>query len=131
MPSKTTLQKLSPGEAELLEIFWQQGPLTLSRLHEIYTDGTGKPTPQTIQTRLNRMVAKQLLVRNDEFPAVYRSAVSREKTQGKFIDLLENLADRYFAPLILRLAEKRSLTPEEVEAMKLAVDGQQKMRNEK
>ncbi len=117
----TNLQKLSPGEAEILEIFWQHEPLTLARLHEIYTDGTGKPTQQTIQTRLNRMVAKGLLVRSDDFPAVYRSEVSREKTQGKFIDLLENLADRYFAPLILRLAEKRSLTPEEIDAMKITL----------
>jgi predicted transcriptional regulator len=114
--------KLSPGEAQLLEIFWSRGSLTLAELHQIHADLSGKPTVQTLQTRVNRMVAKELLHRNNEFPAVYRSAVSKEKTQGKFFDLLEELAGRNLAPLMLHLAKKRTLTEEEIKALEKVID---------
>ena len=112
-----TFTKISPGEAELLEIFWSKGRLTLSQVYEIYSGGSGKPTLQTIQTRLGRMVAKGLLSRSDDYPAIYDTLVAKEETQGKFFDLIESLADRNFAPLMLRLAEKRSLTAEEIAAL--------------
>ncbi|MCL2119909.1 MAG: BlaI/MecI/CopY family transcriptional regulator [Planctomycetaceae bacterium] len=112
-----TIRKISPGEAELLDIFWVNGKLTLSQVHEIHSNGTGKPTLQTVQTRLGRMVAKGFLSRNGEYPAVYDALIAREETQGKFFDLIESLADRNFAPFMLRLAEKRSLTPEEIAAL--------------
>ena len=114
-PQKIT--KLTPGEAELLGIFWQHGPLTLSRVYEIYTSGSGVPALQTIQTRLNRMVAKKLLKREGSFPAVYTCLVSKEKTRGVYFDLIEELAGNDLAPLMLHLSEKRSLTPEEIAAL--------------
>ncbi len=129
MKKKSQITKLSPGEAELLEIFWSQGPLTLADLHKKHADQNGKPTVQTLQTRVNRMVAKELLHRNDEFPAIYRSAVSKEKTRGKFFDLLEELAGRNLAPLMLHLAKKRTLTDEEIAALETVID-QQKNRRE-
>ncbi len=111
------LTKLSPGEAELLEIFWQQGPLPLSRVHELYCEKHSSPVVQTIQTRLGRMVAKGLLRRGNEYPSLYSAAISREQTQGTYFELLEELAGRNLAPLMLHLAEKRSLTDEEIAAM--------------
>ena len=84
MPKKTTT--LTPGEAELLGLFWQYGPLTLSQTHEIYTAGSSAPALQTIQTRLNRMVTKNLLRREGSFPAVYSSAID-EKILAAFISI--------------------------------------------
>jgi predicted transcriptional regulator len=115
MQKKTT--PLTPGEAELLGLFWQHGPLTLSQTHELYTSGNGTPALQTIQTRLNRMVAKNLLRREGSFPAVYSSAIDRKKTRGIYFDLIEELAGNDLAPLLMHMSEKRSLTPEEIEAL--------------
>jgi len=112
---KTTT--LTPGEAELLGLFWQHGPLTLSQTHEIYTSGSGTPALQTIQTRLNRMVAKNLLRREGSFPAVYSSRINKENTRGIYFDLIEELAGNDLAPLLMHLSEKRSLTVEEIEAL--------------
>lgn len=117
MKKKQTVKKISPGEAELLEIFWSRGPLTLSQVHEIYSGGTGKPALQTIQTRLGRMIAKGFLAKSDAYPAIYEALITKGETQGKFFELVESLADRNFAPLMLRLAEKRSLTDEEIAAL--------------
>ena len=108
---------LTPGEAELLGLFWQHGPLTLSQTHEIYTSGSGTPALQTIQTRLNRMVTKNLLRREGSFPAVYSSRINKENTRGIYFDLIEELAGNDLAPLMMHLSEKRSLTAEEVDVL--------------
>lgn len=126
------ITKLSPGEAELLEILWEHGPLPLSRVYEIYTNsGVGSPVLQTIQTRLQRMVAKKLLSRSSEYPALYAAAISKEQTQGKFFELLEELAGRNLAPLMLHLAQKRSLSDEEVQAMEKILSKHRKQNSRK
>ena len=128
MKKTETIKKISPGEAELLDIFWAQGTLTLSQVHDIYSGGSGRPTLQTIQTRLARMVAKGFLSRSDDYPAVYAALITKEETQGKFFDLIESLADRNFAPFMLRLAEKRSLTPEEIAALETILNKEKNSR---
>ena len=122
-PTNNTV-KLTPGEAELLRLFWQHGSLTLSQAYEIYTAGSGSPALQTIQTRLNRMVAKQLLRREGSFPAVYSSTICKEKTRGAYFDLVGELAGDDLAPLMLHLSQKRSLTPEEIDALETIVQQQ-------
>ena len=117
MPSRKKSTTLTPGEAELLRLFWRHGQLTLSQTHEIYTAGTGTPALQTIQTRLNRMVAKNLLRREGSFPAVYSSLIDRENTRGVYFDLIDELAGNDLAPLLMHLSEKRSLTAEEIDAL--------------
>jgi len=118
MKKEQKLVKLSPGEAELLELFWDHGQLTLPRAYELYL-GTGKsPSYSTIQTRLNRMVDKGLLDRSADFPAIYTSNIAREDAQGKYFELLDSLAGKNLAPLMLHLFEKRSLTQDEVATMK-------------
>ncbi|MCL2347539.1 MAG: BlaI/MecI/CopY family transcriptional regulator [Planctomycetaceae bacterium] len=124
----TQTTKLTPGEAELLGLFWQHGPLTLSQAHEIYTGGSGTPALQTIQTRMNRMVTKKLLRREGSFPAVYSSAIDREKTRGRYFDLIGELAGDDLAPLMMHLSEKRSLTPEEIDVLEKIVR-QQRAKN--
>ena len=112
------LANLSPGEAELLELFWGHGQLTLPGAYQLYL-GTGKsPSYSTIQTRLNRMVDKGLLDRSADFPSIYTSNVAREDAQGKYFELLDSLAGKNLAPLMQHLFEKRSLTKDEIATMR-------------
>ena len=117
MPLQKKFTTVTPGEMELLRLFWEHGPLTLSQTHEIYTAGTGTPALQTIQTRLNRMVTKNLLRREGNFPAMYSSVIEKENSRGVYFDLIEELAGDDLAPLLMHLSEKRSLTAEEIEAL--------------
>lgn len=110
--------KLSPGEAELLELFWNHGSLTLPKAYELYTQSGKSPSYSTIQTRLNRMVEKGLLDRNTDFPALYTANIAKEQARGKYFELLDELAGRNFAPLMQHLFERRSLTEEEIAVMK-------------
>ena len=118
MKKEHKLVRLSPGEAELLELFWEHGSLTLPGAYQLYL-GTGKsPSYSTIQTRLNRMADKGLLDRSADFPAIYTCNVVREDAQGKYFELLDTLAGKNLAPLMQHLFEKRSLTPDEIATMK-------------
>lgn len=114
-------RKLTPGEAGLLKLFWQHGPLTLSQTHEIYTSGGGTPALQTIQTRLNRMVSKNLLRREGSFPAIYSSMISKEKTRNAYFDLIGEMVGDDLASLMMHLSKKRLLTQEEIDALEKIV----------
>ena len=118
MKKEQKLVKLSPGEAELLELFWDHGQLTLPKAYELYL-ATGKsPSYSTIQTRLNRMADKGLLDRSADFPAIYTANIAREDAQGKYFELLDSLAGKNLAPLMQHLFEKRSLTQDEIATMR-------------
>ena len=118
MKKEQKLVKLSPGEAELLELFWDHGQLTLPKAYELYL-ATGKsPSYSTIQTRLNRMADKGLLDRSADFPAIYTANIAREDAQGKYFELLDSLAGKNLAPLMQHLFEKRSLTSDEIATMR-------------
>jgi predicted transcriptional regulator len=116
--TKKTLTRLSPGEAELLELFWTNGPLTLPKTYELYKQSGKNSGYSTIQTRLNRMVDKGLLRRNAEFPAIYRPTVTKNDVRGKYFELLDELVGRNFAPLMQHLFEKRALTDEEIAVLR-------------
>ena len=122
MKKEQKLVKLSPGEAELLELFWEHGRLTLPKTYELYLSTGKSPSYSTIQTRLNRMVDKGLLDRSTDFPAVYSTNIAREEAQGKYFELLDALAGKNLAPLMLHLFEKRSLTPDEIATMKAILE---------
>ncbi len=110
--------KLTPGELELLEIFWNHGPLTIARMHqELHAKGR-KPAYSTVQTRLNRLYDKGVIARNGQYPAVYEALVDSDDVSGRYFDLLESLCGDNIAPLMLHLTEKREFSPEELDVLK-------------
>jgi predicted transcriptional regulator len=114
--------KLTPGEMELLEIFWQYGPLTLARVHkEMHTKGR-KPAYSTVQTRLNRLVDKGIIKRTGLYPAFYDAAVAQDDVSGRYFDLLESLCGNNIVPLMLHLTEKRKFSKAELEVLQKIID---------
>ena len=117
--------KLTPGEMELLEIFWQHGPLTIAQTHqELHAKGR-KPAYSTVQTRLNRLHDKGILSRNGQYPAVYDALVTQNDVSGRYFDLLESLCGNNIAPLMLHLTEKRKFSQAEIEVLKLIIENHQ------
>ena len=110
--------KLTPGEMELLEIFWQHGPLNLAQVHqELHAKGR-TPAYSTVQTRLNRLAVKGVLTRSGLYPAVYDATVTRDKVSGKYFDLLESLCGNNIVPLMLHLTEKRKFSASELKVLR-------------
>ncbi len=110
--------KLSPGELEILEILWTDGDLTIRQTQEALDTRGRKLGYTTVQTRMDQMVAKGLLIRAKEYGGQYHPAVTRDKVTGKFFDLIEKLCRGNIAPLMVHLAGKRRLKDEEVATMR-------------
>jgi len=120
MPKKKTVPKrsrvsLSEGEIELLNLLWKLGPSTLSAVHQNYSRPIGYTT---IQTRLNRMVNKGVLSRSNGFPARYKAAIKTEVAISTFFEKIAKMCGGSIAPLIVHLAKKSKLKPDEVAALK-------------
>lgn len=127
MRSKHETVKLSPGELEIMEILWSEGGLSLSQAHRLFLRNKRKIGYTTVQTRLNRLVDKGLVERDDEpYPAVYRPLLQRERISGRYFDLLEELCGGNLVPLVLHLSRKRRFSPEELDALKTVLDDQMK-----
>ena len=72
MPSRKMKSiTLAPGEFELLELFWNKGQMTIAQMHQELLDKGRKLAYPTVQTRLNRLVDKNLVRRSGQYPAVY------------------------------------------------------------
>ena len=114
--------KLTPGEMELLEIFWTRGGLTISQMHqELHAKGR-RPAYSTVQTRLNRLFDKDILTRNGQYPAVYEVLISRDDVSGRYFDLLESLCGDNIVPLMLHLMKKWKFSAAELEVLKSIIE---------
>ena len=107
--------RVSSGEMEILAMLWQCGPMPLRQAHEAFGK-FGKPIAYpTMQTRLNRMVSKHLLRRQDEHPSVYHTAVTRDQvTLGHLRQIVDKISQGDVVPLVARLLSEQTLTPDQV-----------------
>lgn len=72
-----------------------------------------------MQTRLNRMVAKGFLSRDDARPAAYQAAVSRQQVAaGHLGQLVDKVSRQSVAPLVAQLITERPLTADEITELK-------------
>ena len=107
---------------EILDILWTSGDLTLRETQEAFERRGRKISYSTVQTRLERMVNKGLLERSKDYGGKYSPALERDQVSGKYFDLIETLCRGNIAPLMVHLAGKRRLEPEEVAALRQILD---------
>ncbi len=107
---------LSPGELEILEVLWTDGPRTIKETVDGLAERGRRLGYSTVNTRLERMIKKGLLKREQKFGGRYSPNCERSQVVNRFFDPLQNLTN--FAPLILGLASKRELRDEEIAAMR-------------
>jgi BlaI family transcriptional regulator, penicillinase repressor len=115
-----------PTEAELgiLNVLWERGPSTVRDVHDtLYRDeGAGYTTALKL---LQIMHGKGLVLRDDSERAhVFRAAVSKERTQKRFLfDMVQRVFDGSPSQLVLQaLGGKARATPEEVEEIRALLD---------
>ena len=125
-PRKKKTLKLAPGEFELLELFWNNGAMTIAQTHEKLLAKGRKLAYPTVQTRLNRLVEKRIIAKTGYYPAVYDAAVRQEDVSGEYYDQLESFCGGNIAPLMLHLAEKRDFQPSEIDALKKIIERYEK-----
>jgi len=115
-----------PTDAELgiLNVLWQRGPSTVRDVHEaLYRDeGAGYTTALKL---LQIMHAKGLVLRDDSERAhVFRAAVSRERTQKRFVaEMVQRVFNGSPSQLVLQaLGGRAKATREELDEIRALLD---------
>ncbi|MEO5560148.1 MAG: BlaI/MecI/CopY family transcriptional regulator [Dokdonella sp.] len=123
--SKTeNLPKPTEAELGILNFLWERGSSTVREVHEaLYREeGAGYTTALKL---LQIMYAKGLVVRDDSERAhVFRAAVSKERTQKRFLlDIVTRVFDGSSSQLVLQaLGGRPKATREEVEEIRALLD---------
>ncbi|HEX7130838.1 MAG TPA: BlaI/MecI/CopY family transcriptional regulator [Rhodanobacteraceae bacterium] len=117
MKAQHAQQVSRPTEAELeiLHVLWARGGCTVREVHEaLHRDsGTGYTTALKL---LQIMHGKGLVVRDDSQRAhVFRAAVSKEKTQKRFLaDLVQRVFEGSPSQLVLQALGSQRASREEL-----------------
>lgn len=102
-------------ELEILHVLWSRGDCTVRDVHNVLhlDDGTGYTTALKM---LQVMHAKGLVQRDDSQRAhVYRAAVTKERTQKRFlVDLVQRVFDGSSSQLVLHALGSQRTSPEEL-----------------
>jgi len=127
--SKTKKTKLAPGELEILELLWSEGPVPLARTKTWFHERGRNLAVTTLHTRLNRLVEKGIVCRIAKNPALYEAAIRRDEVTGRYVELLTELCGRNWIPLVAGLAEHRDFTPEEIAFLERLLEKQKEKQS--
>ena len=117
---KKTRLRLTAGELELLEVLWKHTGVTISEAQTALGREIGYTT---VQTRLNRLVDKNVAAKSDERPTRYSAAVSSDEVSRDDLDsLLDRVTSGRVAPLIAHLVRDRDLSAAELEEIRQLID---------
>ena len=119
MATRRKTPRLSAGEMEILQMLWQHGPVSLSAAQTALGRAIGYTT---MQTRLNRLVEKQVVTRSAERPARYAAAVAQVDVSARHLDLLlERVSGGNVVPLVAHLVRDRALSSDEIAELKALI----------
>lgn len=118
--TRNTSLRLTVGEIELLNVLWAIGPATIAEAHERLAASVGYTT---VQTRLNRLVAKRIAAKTNRRPAKYRAALSPDEINRADLNVLVGqVNDGNIVPLVAHLIRDRSITEKEFLELRLLID---------
>ncbi len=125
MARKRTAPRLAAGEIEILQMLWRKGGVTILEAQQALDRPVGYTT---VQTRLNRLVAKGVVTRTKTRPAKYQAAVAPEDVSARHLDLLvERVSGGSVVPLVAHLVKDRDLSPEEIDQLKRLIDDAERL----
>jgi predicted transcriptional regulator len=129
MSKRRKAPRLSAGEMEVLQMLWSTGPVTLSEAQANLGREIGYTT---IQTRLNRLVEKQLVHRTSERPAQYSAAIDPAEVSAGHLNLLvERTGGGSVVPLVAHLVRDWALSSDEIAELKKLIAEAEKQTKSK
>jgi BlaI family penicillinase repressor len=112
--------RLAAGELEILEMLWRIRSATLAEAHEALARDVGYTT---VQTRLNRLVAKGLARKAGSHPAKYEAVIKPEQVcRGDLDVLVAQVTSGRIVPLVAHLVQDRALTDAELCELRQLID---------
>ena len=119
MTGRNTLLRPTEAELAILQVLWEQGACTVREVHEVLhrRDGTGYTTALK---QLQIMFDKGLVERDESQRAhVYRAAVSKERTQKRFLsDILQRVFDGSPSRLVLQALGDHKASRQELDEIR-------------
>lgn len=117
--------RLGAGELELLDVLWREGPVSIS---EALNGLEREQGYTTVQTRLERLVAKKVAKKSKARPAKYSAAISEEDVSRDDLNVLVRRVTRgRVVPLIAHLVNDRALSSDEIQEIRqLIADAEQR-----
>jgi BlaI family penicillinase repressor len=122
-------QKLTEGEISVVQMLWDKGPLALSEAHDEMCRRGPKIGYTTVQTRLERLVEKQVVAKTSDRPAKYRAAINPGDVSAPLLDLLLEKVSGV-VPLFAHLIQTPSLTTDDLAEMKRLIAEAEKTCND-
>ena len=105
---------------EIMNLLWQNGPLSISEAHAAFDRPIGYTT---IQPRLNRLAEKGTVKKSAERPTRYEAAISQDSVSaGHLEQLIENVAQGSVVPPVAQLLSDRKFSEAEIAELKRFID---------
>ncbi|HEY3625837.1 MAG TPA: BlaI/MecI/CopY family transcriptional regulator [Terracidiphilus sp.] len=107
--------KLSRLEFQMMETLWSKGECSIREIQESFP-ARSRPAYTTVQTTINRMEAKEVVVRVRKVGNfhVFAPAISRESAQRRLIDDMLAIFGGRSQPVMAHLIESGKLSLEDV-----------------
>ncbi len=126
--AKKSKVRLSAGELELLDVLWQNSGLTIRQVQEALSREVGYTT---VQTRLNRLVAKGHAKKSSSRPGLYSAVLKQRQVSGDDLNsLLDRVTQGSVVPLIAHLVKDRRVTDDEILEIRRLIDDAEASRKE-
>jgi predicted transcriptional regulator len=108
-------ERISEAEHAVMEVLWQDAPLTAQEVSERVDPERGW-TSATVKTLLGRLLAKKAVAHEvDGRRYLYRPAVAREDyVAGESRRLIDRLFGGKLTPLVAHLAERDELSKQDI-----------------
>lgn len=117
-------RSLTNAELAIMQLLWDEGPMTAREIQERRYSGAAKPQHGTVQRLLARLEEKELVNRDRSFPVHYFSAaLGREAYAGGQLEAItRKLTNGAITPLITHLIEQNKLSRDDVLRLRKIVD---------
>jgi predicted transcriptional regulator len=118
-----TPQDVTDAELAVLQVLWDQGPVTRRQITDVlYPDG-GPAHYTTVQKLLERLEAKGHVRRESGASVLtFRAAIDREQLiSRRLTDVADKLCGGSLTPLLMNLMRAQTLTPRELEELQQLV----------
>ena len=123
---RAAIPRLSEGELQILQMLWREGSVTILEAQK----ALGLPIGYTtVQTRLNRLVKKDIVNKSAKRPARYQASITREQVRARDLDtLVERVSGGRVAPLVAHLINRGTVSAEEIREVKALIREAEKRR---
>jgi BlaI family transcriptional regulator, penicillinase repressor len=116
-------QDVTDTELAIMQVCWEKSPVTRRQIADVLYPGGGPAQYATVQKLLQRLEDKGFVTHEKEgLQLFFRPAVPREELINRRLqDVADKLCGGSLTPLLMNLVRARSVSPQELDALRQLV----------